>query len=209
MSGSALDLEILLLDAGLGPVAGTDEAGRGACAGPLVAAAVILDPAKPIEGLDDSKVLSARKREALYDQIVQNAQWAVACVTPTECDELGMHEADLQALRRAVSRLDIRPGFVLSDGFAVDGLGIAGLGVWKGDRVAACVSAASIVAKVTRDRMMIELSREYPQYGFEIHKGYVTKLHSARLAEFGPSRVHRMSYANVRAASVKFSGAVK
>lgn len=199
------DFEATLVAAGLGPIAGTDEAGRGACAGPLVAAAVILDPDRPIDGLGDSKTLSPGKRERLYDQITGCAVWAVAEVSAAECDALGMHEADIQGLRRAVSKLSQRPGFVLSDGFAVDGLGVPSLGVWKGDKVAACVSAASIVAKVTRDRLMVELAKRYPNYGFEVHKGYVTKLHSARLAQFGPSVEHRMSYANVRAARAHLS----
>lgn len=186
---------------GLGPVAGADEAGRGASAGPLVAAAVILDPRTPIPGLDDSKALSPAKRARLAEEIRRCAlAVAVAEVGPGECDVLGMHEADIQALRRAVGKLERRPGFVLTDGFPVDGLGVPGLAMWKGDKVAACVSAASIIAKVTRDQIMVELAEEIPGYGFEIHKGYNTAKHQAALETLGPSRVHRWCFSNVRAA---------
>ncbi len=190
--------ESALIGAGLAPVAGADEAGRGACAGPLVAAAVILDPECPIPGLDDSKVLSAKRRERAFETILEQAL-AVAWtrVEPAECDRLGMHEADIQGLRRAVARLAIRPEFVLSDGFPVDGLGTPGLGVWKGDQVAACVSAASIVAKVTRDRIMVAYDAEYPGYGLAGHKGYCTAVHRQRLQELGPCDIHRFSYSCV------------
>ncbi|HMR47987.1 MAG TPA: ribonuclease HII [Arachnia sp.] len=190
--------ERALARAGLGPVAGADEAGRGACAGPLVAAAVVLDPNRPLLGLDDSKALSAAARERLFDEIHDQAiAVAVALVGPRECERLGMHHADLHALRRAVRRLDLEPRYVLTDGFPVDGLGVPGLAVWKGDKVAACVSAASIVAKVTRDRAMTELSRRYPGYGFEIHKGYCTAAHQRALEERGPIPEHRWCFDNV------------
>lgn len=190
--------EQLLADSGLAPVAGVDEAGRGACAGPLVAAAVILDPGRPIPGLDDSKALTARKREALCDRILEQAlavSWVR--VEAGECDALGMHEADIQGMRRAVARLSVRPAFVLTDGFPVDGLGIPGLAVWKGDKVAVCVSAASIVAKVTRDAMMVAHDAEFPGYGLAGHKGYCTRAHLKALAELGPTTLHRMSYSCV------------
>ncbi|MDO5678571.1 MAG: ribonuclease HII [Propionibacteriaceae bacterium] len=194
----AYGYERALVRAGLGPVAGADEAGRGACAGPLVAAAVILDPAKPIPGLDDSKALTAAARERLYDVILNRAvAVAWASVESDECDVLGMHQADLHALRRAVGRLDVAANFVLTDGFPVDGLGVPGLAMWKGDKVAACVSAASIVAKVTRDRMMVAHAETYPQYGFHIHKGYNTAVHMAALDEHGPCAIHRWRFDNV------------
>ena len=194
----AYGYERALVRAGLGPVAGADEAGRGACAGPLVAAAVILDPERPIAGLDDSKALAEATRERLHDLILRRAvAVAVAIVEADECDRLGMHQADLQGLRRAVGRLDVAPNFVLTDGFAVDGLGVPGLAVWKGDKVAACVSAASIVAKVTRDRIMVAHDATYPSYGFAIHKGYCTSLHQAALDEHGPSEIHRWCFDNV------------
>lgn len=194
----AYGYERALVRAGLGPVAGADEAGRGACAGPLVAAAVILDPARPIVGLDDSKVLSEATREKLYEEISRRATAvAVAVVEADECDRLGMHQADLQGLRRAVGRLDVAPNFVLTDGFAVDGLGVPGLAMWKGDKVAACVSAASIIAKVTRDRIMVAHDASYPAYGFAVHKGYCTSVHQSALDRHGPSAIHRWCFDNV------------
>lgn len=193
--------ERLLHRSGLGPVAGVDEAGRGASAGPLVAAAVILDPVRPIEGLDDSKTLSKSKRERLFAEIQLRAvAVAVAEVSAPECDALGMHQADLHGLRRAVGKLAVPPGFVLTDGFPVDGLGSPGLAMWKGDKVAACVSAASIVAKVTRDRLMIALADNHPGYGFEVHKGYNTVAHQEALRRLGPTKQHRRCFANVRQA---------
>ncbi|HSO68332.1 MAG TPA: ribonuclease HII [Arachnia sp.] len=194
----AYGYERALVRAGLGPVAGADEAGRGACAGPLVAAAVILDPARPIVGLDDSKVLSEATRERLFEEISRRASAvAVAVVEADECDRLGMHQADLQGLRRAVGRLDVAPNFVLTDGFAVDGLGVPGLAMWKGDKVAACVSAASIIAKVTRDRIMVAHDASYPVYGFAVHKGYCTSVHQSALDRHGPSAIHRWCFDNV------------
>lgn len=189
-----------LVAAGFGPVAGADEAGRGACAGPLVAAAVILDPTRGREiiGLTDSKKLTAARREWLYRIIIERAvAWSCVEIPPAQCDELGMQEADLQGLRRALLRLDPAPGFALTDGFPVAGLDCPGLAVWKGDQVAACVSAASIVAKITRDRIMVGYDRDYPGYGFAGHKGYCTAVHQARLEDHGPCPIHRLSYQNV------------
>lgn len=194
--------ERALRRAGFSRVAGADEAGRGACAGPMVAAAVVLadTPSRRITGLADSKLLTARARDRVYDEVMAKAL-AVAWVRiePDECAQLGMHEADIQGLRRALLRLDPMADYVLTDGFPVDGLGVPGLAVWKGDRVAACVAAASVVAKVTRDRLMADYARQYPQWDFDVHKGYTTKLHQQRLEEFGPSPIHRPNYANVRA----------
>ncbi len=193
--------ERALARAGFAPVAGADEAGRGACAGPLVAAAVILadTPARRIDGLRDSKLLTPRQRALLHDEIMAKAiavSWVR--IEPAECDALGMHVADIQALRRALLRLDVRPAFVLTDGFPVDGLGVPGLAVWKGDRVAACVAAASIIAKVTRDRIMDAYGEQFPDYGFEIHKGYCTPEHQAALDSLGPCVIHRWCFDNVR-----------
>lgn len=189
--------ERALARAGFTGVAGVDEAGRGACAGPLVAASVIL-PSKPIEGLADSKKLTPTRREKLFPVIQDKAiAWSVVRVEPDECDELGMHVANLAALRRAVARLDVRPDFVLTDGFPVDGLDAPSLAMWKGDAVAASVAAASIVAKVTRDAIMTEYADEYPGYRFEVHKGYCTSLHQAALDERGPCAIHRMKWDNV------------
>ena len=190
--------EQMLLAAGLGPVAGADEAGRGACAGPLVAAAVILPEDHQIVGLDDSKRLSEAKREELFPLIHEQAL-AVSCVIleAADCDTMGIQKANLHALRLAVEALSISPGFVITDGFAVPGLGIPSVGMWKGDQVSPWVSAASIVAKVTRDRIMVALDATYPRYEFSRHKGYATPLHQRHLDEYGPCPQHRMSYGNV------------
>jgi ribonuclease HII len=186
--------------AGLAPVAGADEAGRGACAGPLVAAAVVLSdrPGRQITGLRDSKLMTPAQRDRAYAEILQQAvAWSVVALDSAECDQLGMHVANVQALRRALFRLDVAPTYVLTDGFPVDGLGVPGLAVWKGDRVAACVAAASVIAKVTRDRMMTELAEHWPAYHFEIHKGYCTPLHQRALDEHGPCPHHRRRFDNV------------
>lgn len=184
---------------GLTPVAGVDEAGRGACAGPLVAAAVVLD--RPIPGIADSKLLTEARREKCFDLITKRAaDVSVVIVSAPDCDQMGMHVANISALRRALARLTVRPGYVLTDGFPVDGLGVPGLAVWKGDRVAASIAAASIVAKVTRDRIMVQLHEQYPAYDFATHKGYCTSLHQEKLDEHGPCPEHRRRYVNVRAA---------
>jgi ribonuclease HII len=196
--------ERALRRAGLAPVAGVDEAGRGACAGPLVAAAAILPEGKAglVPELADSKLLTAKARERCYAQVTRRAlAWSVVVVDSRECDRLGMHVANVAALRRALARLDVAPAYVLTDGFPVDGLGVPGLAVWKGDRVAACIAAASVIAKVTRDRMMCDLDREWPEYDFKTHKGYITDVHTAALLEHGPSPVHRMRFVNVRRAA--------
>jgi ribonuclease HII len=189
---------------GIEPIAGVDEAGRGACAGPLVAGAAILPAGKAgiVPGLADSKLLTPKARDRCYEQVVRRAvAWSVVVMSHEECDRLGMHVANVEALRRAVAKLDVAPSYVLTDGFPVDGLGSAGLAVWKGDRVAACVAAASVIAKVTRDRLMDELDEEWPVYDFRTHKGYITPDHSAALDEFGPSPIHRMRFVNVRRAA--------
>lgn len=184
---------------GLVPVAGVDEAGRGACAGPLVAAAVVLN--RPIPGLNDSKLLTEKRREAAYDLIMDRAaDVAVVTIPAPECDRLGLHRANVAALRRALARLVVRPGYVLTDGFPVDGLEVPGLAIWKGDRVSASIAAASIIAKVTRDRMMVRLHQRYPAYDFGTHKGYITSIHDEALHEHGPCAEHRRSFVNVRKA---------
>lgn len=190
--------------AGIEPVAGVDEAGRGACAGPLVAGAVILRPGRSgmIPGLADSKLLTAKARERCYAEILDRAlAWSVVVVSHDECDRLGMHVANVEALRRATALLDVRPAYVLTDGFPVDGFDVPGLAIWKGDRVAGCIAAASVVAKVTRDRIMVDLDRQFPAYDFKTHKGYITEVHSAALTRHGPSPVHRMRFVNVRRAA--------
>jgi ribonuclease HII len=127
--------------------------------------------------------------------------WSVVVIESDECDRLGMHVANVEALRRAVALLDVPPEYVLTDGFPVDGLGVPGLAMWKGDRVAACISAASVLAKVTRDRIMVALDRDHPAYDFKTHKGYVTDVHNAALLEHGPCPEHRMRFVNVRRAA--------
>jgi len=196
--------ERALRRAGLDPIAGVDEAGRGACAGPLVAAAVILPEGRrgEVPGLADSKLLTPLARERCYHQVLRRAlAWSVVVIESEECDRIGMHVANVEALRRALARLDVRPSYVLTDGFPVDGLEVPGLAVWKGDRVAACIAAASVVAKVTRDRLMTELHEAYPQYDFVTHKGYITTSHTAALTEHGPCPVHRRRFVNVRRAA--------
>ncbi len=196
--------ERALRRAGLDPIAGVDEAGRGACAGPLVAAAVILPEGRrgEIPGLADSKLLTPLARERCYEQVLRRAlSWSVVVIESEECDRIGMHVANVEALRRALARLDVRPSYVLTDGFPVDGLEVPGLAVWKGDRVVACIAAASVVAKVTRDRLMGELHTVYPEYDFATHKGYVTSSHTAALEEHGPCPAHRRRFVNVRRAA--------
>ncbi len=196
-------LQTTLTRHGLGPVAGVDEAGRGACAGPLVIAACVLrsGDARRLDGLTDSKLLTPGQRERFFGLITRWAQdHAVVVVPPEEVDRRGVHVANIEGMRRAVAGLSARPGYVLTDGFPVRGFGSPALAVPKGDQVAACVAAASVLAKVTRDRIMTALDGELPCYGFAEHKGYCTPVHDAALAEHGPSRVHRFSFVNVRAA---------
>ncbi|MBN6056300.1 ribonuclease HII [Nonomuraea sp. RK-328] len=180
---------------GLTPIAGVDEAGRGACAGPLVVAAVVLR--KQIDGLGDSKLLSPAVRERLYERIVEVAHVGVVVIPPAEIDARGLHRSNVSGMRRAVARLTCDPEYILTDGFPVPGLPAPSLAVWKGDQVAACVAAASIVAKVTRDRMMMELDGEFPVYGFADHKGYVTPGHRRALETHGPCSHHRYSFVTV------------
>ena len=196
--------EQALARVGLAPVAGADEAGRGACAGPLVVAAVVLPPGRrgEIPGLADSKLLTAAARARVYAQVVDRATtWSVIVIGPDEIDRRGLHVMNLGGMRRALAGLAVRPRFVLTDGFPVPGTGLPGLAMWKGDRVAACVAAASVVAKVTRDRIMTELHETYPWYGFDLHRGYCTPEHQEALARHGPCQVHRFSYVNVAAAA--------
>jgi ribonuclease HII len=195
--------ERVLSRAGLAPVAGVDEAGRGACAGPLVVAAAILKPSRSaaitgIPGLADSKALTAQVREEIYEQIVKAAlDWSVVIIPPADIDRLGLHVCNVSGMRRALAGLSRKPGYVLTDGFPVRGLAVPALAMWKGDQVAACVAAASVIAKVTRDRIMSELHADHPQYGFARHKGYSTSSHMKALAEHGPCPEHRHSFVNV------------
>ena len=195
-------IESQLIDAGITPLAGVDEAGRGACAGPLVIASVILhDPfADDLAAVRDSKDVSEKERENLYELLIQKAAAiSTIIVPPAEVDARGVHAANLDGMRRAVQGLSITPAYVLTDGYAIEGLGVANLAVWKGDQVAHCISAASIIAKVTRDRIMRELDSQYPHYGFAKHKGYITAAHTKALNQHGPCIEHRESFANIAA----------
>ena len=176
-------------------VAGCDEVGRGCLAGPVVAGAVILDPDRHIPGLADSKMLTAAERERLYDIITRKAlAWSVAAAAPTEIDTINIHQASLQAMRRAVMAIAPLPDLILVDAFRIPDLLIAQRGVPKGDRKCAAIAAASIVAKVTRDREMLTHHSADPRYGFDRHKGYATADHLAAVARHGYSALHRRSF---------------
>ncbi len=190
-----------------GLVAGVDEAGRGPLAGPVVAAAVILDDAAPIEGLADSKVLSERRREALFDEIRAKALCcSIAQASPAEIDEFNILQATMLAMRRAVEGLRLLPALVLVDGNRLPPLKVAAEAVVGGDAKVAAISAASILAKVTRDRLCADLHAQHPQYGFDAHKGYPTPDHLLALFQHGPCPEHRRSFAPVKRALALGSG---
>jgi len=193
-------IEAKLISTGFKNIAGVDEAGRGACAGPLVIAAVILDNplSEKFVEVRDSKALTEKQREQLYRLIIDNSiSYAIISATVTEIDSGGVHRANIEGMRRAVLGLKSKPEYVLTDGYKIAGLAIPALAIWKGDQVAVSISAASILAKVTRDRIMRGLDSEYPNYGMSSHKGYITKKHSAALAKFGVTEIHRKSFANI------------
>lgn len=201
-------LESALYRSGLGPVAGVDEVGRGACAGPLVVAACVLGPGRPaaLAALDDSKKLSANAREQLFPVIRRHAlAYHVVFISPADVDVRGVHAANIEGMRRAVAGLALRPGYVLCDGFRVPGLPMPSLPVIGGDGAAACIAAASVLAKVTRDRYMATL--DDPGYGFAEHKGYSTAAHTAALTALGPCSQHRYSFINVRSVAVSAAAA--
>ena len=183
-------------DACGGIVCGVDEAGRGPLAGPVYAAAVILSPDCPIEGLNDSKKLSEKKREALYDEIVRHAEaYCVACASVVEIEEYNILGATYLAMTRAVQGLSFTPDLALIDGNRIPPqLSVAAQSVVKGDAQSESIAAASILAKVTRDRLLIEMDAVYPQYGFAVHKGYGTAAHIAALKEYGPCPEHRPGF---------------
>ena len=183
-------------DACDGIVCGVDEAGRGPLAGPVYAAAVVLSPERPVEGLNDSKKLSEKKREALYDVIIERAEaYCIASASVDEIEELNILGATYLAMTRAVQGLSVTPKLALIDGNRIPPqLGVAAQTVVKGDAQSESIAAASILAKVTRDRVLLELDARYPQYGFAAHKGYGTAAHTAALKEFGPCPEHRPSF---------------
>lgn len=199
-------IEQSLIDAGLSPIAGVDEAGRGACAGPLVIASVIL---KDINSpkfitLRDSKELTEKEREALFPIIHEAAiSISIIQVSPEEIDFRGVHAANLDGMRRAVQQLEVAPNYVLTDGYAIEGMITPSLAIWKGDQVAPSISAASVIAKVTRDRIMNQLDEQYPGYGLAKHKGYITAAHTQAIAKLGVVDIHRKSYANIVRALAK------
>jgi ribonuclease HII len=197
----ALDLdryERTLRAQGFGRIAGADEAGRGALAGPLVAAAVILPAGFDLEGIADSKLLTPNARARAFDRIVRDAVcWSVCRAMPSRIDNRGLHRSNLWLLRRAIVRLELAPDYVLTDGFAVRKLPVPSLSIKKGDLVTASVAAASIVAKVTRDRMMDRYHRRFPEYGFDHHRGYGTRQHRDAIDRLGLTPIHRRSFKGV------------
>lgn len=204
VSGDLYSYDTVLAAHGLGPLAGTDEAGRGACAGPLVVAAVVLPDGSRrrdrVKGLADSKALTPAVREEVYSEVVAKATaWVAVVVDRVEVDRGGVHRANVCGMRRALARLDVPFQYALTDGFPIKGLHVPSLAVWKGDAVSASIAAASVIAKVTRDRIMRDLDQQFPDYGFAIHKGYITPAHTAAMRAYGPCEEHRQSFANVAA----------
>ena len=188
-------LENAMRREGFRRIAGTDEVGRGCLAGPVVAAVVVLDPARHIAGLADSKLLTPAARERLFAVIASCADaWAVGSASPDEIDQLNIHRASLEAMRRAVLALDPAPDMVLVDAFRIPDLAVPQRAVVHGDRCCAAIAAASIMAKVTRDREMRALHAADSRYGFDQHKGYATALHLAAVARYGYSSLHRRSF---------------
>ncbi len=195
-------IEQTLFNAGILNIAGVDEAGRGPCAGPLVVAAVILkDPfSNKLSQVKDSKELTEAKREQLFEIIIENCiDYNIVEIPPDEIDHLGLHKCNIEGMRRAVMGLKISAEYVLTDGYPIPGLTIPNLSVWKGDKVAISISAASILAKVYRDRIMVELDKKYPNYGLANHKGYITALHTDAIKKYGVLPIHRKSFANISA----------
>ena len=192
-----------LRGAGFSVVAGVDEAGRGALAGPLVAAAVVLPEGFDPEGLEDSKLLTPLQRDRMYSRIRDEAVAIAVCrAMPGRIDRSGLHRTNLKLLRRALTLLPVQPEYILTDGFPIPRLPVPSLGMRKGDMVTASVAAASVVAKVTRDRAMNRYHRRFPQYGFHTNRGYGTAAHWESLFRFGPSPIHRRSFKGVAEAAV-------
>lgn len=204
--------EVALDKVGFGPVAGVDEAGRGACFGPVTIAACML-PTRPLpelEGLDDSKKLTERRRRLLFDAIVNSATaFSIVHVPAADIDRRGIQAANLDGARRAVAGLDPAPKYVLMDGFRIPGLGVPQLPVVGGDAAARCIAAASVLAKVSRDALIVEMAEQFPEYGLAGHKGYSTAAHMAAVRRHGASAQHRYSYANVREADEFYKGVVR
>lgn len=193
-------IESLLIQSGVRNIAGVDEAGRGPCAGPLIISAVILKDLSStlFSGVKDSKALTHIQREELFQVIIENSlSYSIIEVSVDEIDSSGIHRCNIEGMRRAVNSLKVRPDYVLTDGYAIPGMTQPNLAVWKGDQVAISISAASILAKVYRDRIMTELDSKYPNYGFASHKGYITPAHSAAIEKYGVLPIHRRSFSNI------------
>lgn len=189
------EIEQSYFDQGIQLICGVDEAGRGPLAGPVCAAAVILPPNIQIDGLDDSKKLSDKRRRELFPVIQEKAiAYGIAFADHCEIDEINILQATYLAMERAISQLSVKPELALIDGNRAKDFGIPVKTVVHGDSLSASIAAASVLAKVTRDNYMFEMAQTYPGYGFEIHKGYGTKAHYAALTEMGPSRIHRKSF---------------
>ncbi len=190
-----LQIEHVLWQSGKLHIAGVDEAGRGPLAGPVVAAAVIFPPFQYIPEVRDSKTLSARQREALFELITRSAlAFGIGIVPSDVIDRINIREATFRAMRQALGRLAVQPDYVLFDGYELPEKFFPQEAVINGDDLSFTIAAASIIAKVTRDRMMVELHQKYPQYHFDRHKGYGTKLHREMILKYGPSPVHRISF---------------
>lgn len=188
------EFEMNILKEGYRSVVGVDEAGAGALAGPVIAGAVILHDDRPIEGLNDSKTLTEAKREALYSEILQNAEgWAFGMATHSEIMNIGIRPANYLAMRRAIEKLESAE-YALVDAWNIPFLHIPQQGIIRGDKKVSCIAAASIIAKVTRDRMMHDFHNLHPEYGFDQHKGYGTKAHRAAIKEHGPCEIHRRNF---------------
>ena len=188
-------LEKQLHREGYSVVCGVDEAGRGPLAGPVCAAAVILPEDCDLPGLNDSKKLTEKKREALYDRILEKAvAYGIAFASVEEIERINILSAALLAMNRAIAQLPQKPDMALIDGNTTRDIEVPARSIVGGDGKCACIAAASVLAKVTRDRLMLDMAREYPRYGFDKHKGYGTKAHYAALEEYGPSPIHRMSF---------------
>lgn len=189
------EIEQELWNEGYELIAGVDEVGRGPLAGPVVSAAVVLRKGQIIEGVTDSKKISETKREKLIDKILAEAvAYSISFVDEKVIDDINIRNATFKAMNEAVNSLSVKPDFVLIDGNAIDGMTLPHKTVIKGDLNCNCIAAASIVAKVTRDRFMVKLAEKYPEYDFDKHKGYGTKLHYEKLKEYGISEVHRKTF---------------
>ena len=196
MSTSAMwEIEHSLFDKGYNIIAGVDEAGRGPLAGPVYAAACILPTGLVIEGLNDSKKLSEKKRDIVYDDIIRDAvAWSVGVATEKEIDEINILNATFLAMKRAVDGLDIKPDLAFIDGNRYPNTGVKEITIVKGDSKCMSVAAASIIAKVSRDRFMLQMDEKYPEYQFSKHKGYGTKLHYEMIEKYGVSEIHRRTF---------------